>query len=97
MSALNARCALLAANTASSAGTVAVGSAIGISAVFRRLVVLAFDRVEAMRARAVAPAALAAAVRVPDRRRRAVVDSVAVAPLPVVRPLAPPPAALPLP
>src|SRR5258708_31581292 len=49
MAGLNARCALLAANTASSAGTVAVGSAMGTSSVLRRVVARGFDRVEPTR------------------------------------------------
>src|SRR5882672_10697557 len=81
MSGLSARWALLAARTASSAGT--VGSTMGMSSFFRRLAALGFDRVDPSRARAVAPALLAAAVRVPDRRRRALAESVALAPLPL--------------
>jgi hypothetical protein len=60
----------------------------GMSSCLRRLVARAFDRVESIRARAVAPAALAAAVRVPDRRRLAVPESAALAPRRVARPLA---------
>jgi len=93
MSGLMARRALLAARTASSAGTVAVGSAMGTSAVVVSFARVALDRVgraervdrpervDPSRARAVSPVAPAAAVRLPDRLP---VPSVAAVALPPV-------------
>src|SRR5258707_13533355 len=74
MSGLNARCALLAANTASSAGTVAVGSAMGTSSVLRRVVARGFDRVDPTRRAARLPPSfldplLVTTVYLPARRR----------------------------
>jgi hypothetical protein len=86
MSGLSARWALVAARTESSAGT--LGSTIGMSSFFARLAARPRERAELIRARAVAPAALASEVRV---RRRAVDAVPGLALLPPVPVLALPP------
>src|SRR5688572_1075350 len=81
MSGFKARRALLAAMTESSAGTVAVGSPRGMSSTLRVSVGRFFDRVarvEVSRARAVAPAALAALVFAARRPVRGALASVAL-------------------